>query len=75
MRTVFTVSLVIAAICLIVSVLLQSGKSAGLSGSIGGGAQQMMGSSKAQSWDKIFDKVTKVAAITFIVSALGLAVL
>ena len=75
MQTVFTVTLVIAALALIVSVLLQSGKSAGLSGSIGGGAQQLMGNNKAQSWDKIFDKVTKVAAITFIVSALGLAVL
>lgn len=70
--TVITVILVISALVLIASILLQSGKSAGLSGSIGGGAEQIMGKNKARGYDKIFDRITKIAAITFILSALAL---
>lgn len=73
--TVVTVILVISALVLIASILLQSGKSAGLSGSIGGGAEQLMGKNKARGYDKLFDRVTKVAAVTFIISALALVVL
>jgi len=73
--TVVTVILVISALVLIGSILLQSGKSAGLSGSIGGGAEQLMGKSKARGYDKLFDRITKVAAVTFIISALALVVL
>ncbi len=73
--TVVTVILVISALVLIASILLQSGKSAGLSGSIGGGAEQLMGKNKARGYDKLFDRITKVAAVTFIVSALALVVI
>lgn len=73
--TVVTVILVISALVLIASILLQSGKSAGLSGSIGGGAEQLMGKSKARGYDKLFDRITKVAAVTFIISALALVVI
>ncbi|MFP3381324.1 preprotein translocase subunit SecG, partial [Bacillus sp. SIMBA_069] len=40
--------LVIVSIALIVTVLLQSGKSAGLSGAIAGGAEQLFGKQKAR---------------------------
>jgi preprotein translocase subunit SecG len=73
--TVVTVILVISALVLIASILLQSGKSAGLSGSIGGGAEQLMGKNKARGYDKLFDRITKVAAVTFIISALALVVI
>jgi preprotein translocase subunit SecG len=73
--TVVTVILVISALVLIGSILLQSGKSAGLSGSIGGGAEQLMGKNKARGYDKLFDRITKVAAVTFIISALALVVI
>ncbi|MDD2433204.1 MAG: preprotein translocase subunit SecG, partial [Clostridia bacterium] len=46
MRTVILVFQVLAAIGLIVTVLLQSGKSAGLSGSIAGGAETLFGGKK-----------------------------
>lgn len=72
--TVITVILVISALVLIGSILLQSGKTAGLSGSIGGGAEQLMGKNKARGYDKVFDRITKVAAITFILSALALVI-
>ncbi len=73
--TVVTAILVISALVLIASILLQSGKSAGLSGSIGGGAEQLMGKNKARGYDKLFDRITKVAAVTFIISALALVVI
>jgi preprotein translocase subunit SecG len=73
--TVITVILVISSIVLIASILLQSGKTAGLSGSIGGGAEQIMGKNKARGYDKTFDKITKIAAITFMVSALVLVII
>lgn len=74
MTIIFTVLLVIASLILIVSILMQSGRSAGLSGSIGGGAEQLFGKQKAQGYDKLFDKVTKIAAALFIVSALLVAI-
>ncbi len=73
--TVITVILVISSIVLIASILLQSGKTAGLSGSIGGGAEQIMGKNKARGYDKTFDKITKIAAIPFMVSALVLVII
>ncbi len=72
--TIITVILVISALVLIASILLQSGKTAGLSGSIGGGAEQLMGKNKARGYDKVFDKITKVAAISFMLSALILVI-
>jgi preprotein translocase subunit SecG len=61
----------ITSIILIASVLLQSGKSAGLSGSIAGGAEQVMGT-KARGLDALFSKITSVSAFLFIIVALSL---
>ncbi len=63
--------LIIVSITLIASVLLQSGKSAGL-GSISGGADQMLGG-QGRNWDKVLSKVTTGAAILFIVMNLIIA--
>jgi len=62
--------LVLCCFVLIASILMQSGKSAGLSGAIGGGAEQMFGKQKARGYDAIFDKITKASAVLFIISAL-----
>jgi preprotein translocase subunit SecG len=70
MNIVLTGLLIISSLILIASILLQSGKSAGLSGSIGGGAEQIWGKNKARDYDEKFDKVTKISAIVFIASAL-----
>ncbi|CAM3543424.1 MULTISPECIES: preprotein translocase subunit SecG [Brevibacillus] len=59
--------LVIASIGLIIVVLLQSGKSAGLSGAIGGGAEQLMGKQKARGIDALLGKLTVVFAVLFMV--------
>lgn len=75
MYTFVTVLFVISCLVLIVSVLMQSGTSAGLSGSIGGGAEQLWGKKKGRGYDDLFDKITKFAAVAFIVCALLLVYL
>ncbi len=66
---------VISCIVLIASILLQSGKRAGLSGSIGGGAEQIWGKQKAHGMEALFDRATKIAAIVFMVSAIVMVVM
>lgn len=72
---VFTIIFLIASLVLIVSVLMQSGKSSGLSGSIGGGAEQLFGKQKGRSMDAMFEKATSVAAVVFMISAIVLLIL
>ena len=56
----------------IISILLQSSNSAGLSGSIGGGAEQLFGKKKSQGYDAILSKISTVTAVLFIVISLVL---
>jgi preprotein translocase subunit SecG len=60
------------AIALIASILLQSGKSAGLSGAIAGGAESFFG--KKKGLDQLFGKITIVLAVIFGLMSLVLAV-
>ena len=60
----------IVAIALIAIVLMQSGKSAGLSGSIAGGAETFFGKNKGKTIDAILSKVTAAVAIIFLVTSL-----
>lgn len=73
MQIVFTVILMISSVVLIASVLLQSGRSAGLSGSIGGGAEQLFGKNKARDYDAKLDTITKIFTGIFFVSTILLA--
>jgi preprotein translocase subunit SecG len=57
---------------LIAAVLLQSGKSAGLSGAIAGGAETFFG--KKKGVDQLLSKVTVVLAIVFGLMSLILTV-
>ena len=72
MNTVLMIILLLASIVMIASILLQSGNSAGLSGSIGGGADQLFGKKRANKYDVVLSKVTAVAGILFIVISLVL---
>ena len=67
LHTLITVLLIIVALALIVVVLLQSGKSAGLSGAISGGAEQLFGKQKARGMDLILHRATIVLAVLFFV--------
>ena len=66
-KLVLSIIDVIAAVFLIAVVLLQSGKSAGLSGAIAGGADTFLAKNKAKSWDARLTKMTKWVAIGFMV--------
>lgn len=57
--------LVIVAIALILVVILQSGRSAGLSGAIAGGAEHLMGKQKARGIDALLHKLTIVLSVLF----------
>ncbi|WP_079506877.1 preprotein translocase subunit SecG [Mesobacillus jeotgali] len=67
MHTFLTILLVIVCIGLIGVVLLQSGKSAGLSGAISGGAEQLFGKQKARGLDLVLHRVTVVLSVLFFV--------
>lgn len=72
MQTALMVLLAIASIILIVSVLLQSSKSDGLSGSIAGGAEQLFGKKKSNAYEVLLERITILAAVLFIVLSLVL---
>jgi preprotein translocase subunit SecG len=72
-KILVTVLDVLIALGLISTVLLQSGKSAGLSGSIAGGAEAIFG--KKKGMDEFFEKLSTILAILFMTLTLVLAVL
>ncbi|MBR5430358.1 MAG: preprotein translocase subunit SecG [Firmicutes bacterium] len=63
---------VILALGIIAAVLLQSGKSAGLSGSIAGGAEMLFGGKK-KGLDELLSKLTKWIALAFLLVTIILA--
>lgn len=69
MAVVVNVLLVVDAIIMIAFVLLQSGKSAGLSGAISGGAEQLFGKQKARGVDLILHRGTVITGILFFLLA------
>ena len=75
MSIALKIVLAIVSIVLIISILLQSSNSAGLSGSIGGGAEQLFGKKRSQGYDAILSKIATVAAVLFIVISLVLVAL
>ncbi|WP_251497809.1 preprotein translocase subunit SecG [Otoolea muris] len=68
-RGILTVLFVIICIFLSAVILLQEGKSAGLSGSIGGIADSYWGKNKSRSMEGKLEKLTKYAAILWLVLA------
>jgi preprotein translocase subunit SecG len=73
MHTFLVILLVIVSIGLIAVVLLQSGKSAGLSGAISGGAESLFGKQKARGLDLILHRITIVLSILFILLSVAVA--
>ncbi|KHD86478.1 preprotein translocase subunit SecG [Heyndrickxia ginsengihumi] len=73
MHTLLVTLLIIDAIFLIALVLLQSGKSAGLSGAISGGAEQLFGKQKVRGIDLVLHRITIVLAVLFFLLAMGIA--
>ncbi|MBP1994149.1 preprotein translocase subunit SecG [Paenibacillus eucommiae] len=59
--------LIIASIGMIAVVLLQKGKSAGLSGAISGGAEHLFGKQKARGLDLFLSRLTMGLATAFFI--------
>ncbi len=72
MSILFTILQVLAGLAVTAIVLAQSGKSAGLSGTISGGAETFMSKGKAKSLDAKLAKMTKWFALGFVVMTLVL---
>lgn len=66
-KLALTIVQVLCGLILIAVVMLQSGKSAGLSGTIAGGADTFLSKNKAKSADARMAKMTKWVAILFLV--------
>ncbi|MCK8824839.1 preprotein translocase subunit SecG [Fuchsiella alkaliacetigena] len=73
MLRVLQVIHILVAIGVIVGVLLQSGKSAGLSGAIDGGASSILGGDQ-RNIDKKLGKATTVVAVIFMFTSLLLGI-
>ncbi|HBV86784.1 preprotein translocase subunit SecG [Desulfosporosinus sp.] len=73
MQIALIILLIISSIGLITAVLLQSGRSAGLSGAITGAGEAIFG--KKKGMDELFAKLTGILAGVFLLSSLGLAII
>ena len=72
MTIALSILFLIASLFLVVVILFQSGKSAGISGAIGGGADNFFAKGKAKTLDAKLAKMTKWVALAFVVLALVL---
>lgn len=75
LKTILTVVEVIASVALILVVLLQSGKEAGLSGAIAGNSDSYMNKSKRMGMDKLLATSTKWVALVWIVLTLAICMI
>lgn len=72
LNIVLTILQVLSGLALTVIVLMQSGKSAGLSGSISGGADTFLSKGKAKTLDAKLARWTKWFALSFVLLTLVL---
>ncbi len=75
LKTVLVVILLLSSLVLIAAVLMQAGKSAGLSGSITGGAETFFGKNKAKSYEGKLVLATKITSAVVFVVSLGFAII
>ena len=72
LEIILTVFQTICSVALIIVVLLQSGKEAGLSGALSGSSDSYMNKNKSGSLDKLLAKSTKWIALVWVVLTLVL---
>lgn len=75
MKLALTIVQLICALAVVAVVLLQSGKSAGLSGAISGAADTFLAKNKSRSIDVKLARATKWLAIAFVVITLVLNII
>jgi len=64
------ITLLVLGVILVVAVLMQHGKSYGLSGTISGGAETFFGKDKGKRIDKILSRATSIIGALFMIVAL-----
>ena len=74
MTLAITIVQLLACVILICVVLLQSGKTAGLSGVIGGGSDTYLSKNKSKTLDSKLALATKWVAIVFVILTLALSI-
>lgn len=72
LELVLTILQVISGVVVSIIILLQSGKSAGLSGAIAGGADTFFSKGKSKTLDQKLAKATKWIALVFVLLTLAL---
>lgn len=72
MKLALTILQLLSGLIVTVVVLMQSGKSAGLSGAIAGGAETFLSKGKAKTLDAKLAKATKWVALAFVILTLVL---
>ena len=75
LKLIITILQLICGLAIIVAVLVQSGKSAGLSGAIGGVADSFLAKNKAKTMDAKLARATKWIGAVFLVLTLILLIL
>ena len=75
LELILTIIQLISGLAMTVIVLMQSGKSAGLSGAIAGGAETFLSKGKAKTLDAKLAKETKWFGLVFVILTLVLTVL
>lgn len=75
MKMFVTILQLLCGLAVIAVVLLQSGKSAGLSGSIGGVADSFLSRNKARTWDAKLARATKWVGAVFLILTLALLIM
>ena len=75
LEIILTILVAITSVALIVVVLLQSGKEAGLSGALAGGSETYMSKNKKGNLDQILARSTKWIALAWILLTLSLSLI
>ena len=74
LKLIITILQLLCGIAIILAVLVQSGKSAGLSGSIGGVADSFLAKNKAKTLDAKLARATKWVGAAFLILTLLLSI-
>ena len=70
MYTVLTIIITVISIILIVAILLQQGKSAGLSSSLAGSSETYWSKNKSRTKEGKLERITTIAGIVFFIAAI-----
>lgn len=66
---------ILVSLFMMVVILLQQGKSAGISGVIAGGAETFFGKNRARTMEGTLERLTTISAVVFIITSLVLTIL